>query len=140
MLERLADCDLVIEAVYENIDIKKDVFGKLDKIAKPGAILASNTSYLNVDEIAAVTTRPDHVHRHAFLLAGECHAAAGSRARREDVEARHCHRDAARKKIGKIGVLVGVCQASLATACCINASAKRKSSFSRAPCPGTSIG
>src|SRR3569623_862829 len=49
----LADCDLIIEAVYENMDVKKEVFGKLDTIAKPGAILASNTSYLNVDEIAA---------------------------------------------------------------------------------------
>jgi 3-hydroxyacyl-CoA dehydrogenase len=49
----LAECDLIIEAVYESMDVKKDVFGRLDKIAKPGAILASNTSYLNVDEIAA---------------------------------------------------------------------------------------
>ena len=45
-LEALADCDLVIEAVFENMEIKKEIFGKLDKIAKPGAILASNTSYL----------------------------------------------------------------------------------------------
>ena len=52
-LEELADCDLIIEAVFENMDVKKEIFGKLDKIAKPGAILASNTSYLNIDEIAA---------------------------------------------------------------------------------------
>ena len=57
----LADCDLVIEAVYESMDVKKDVFGRLDKIVKPGAILASNTSYLNVDEIAAATGRPEAV-------------------------------------------------------------------------------
>jgi 3-hydroxyacyl-CoA dehydrogenase len=57
----LADCDLVIEAVYENMDVKKDVFGRLDKIAKPGAILASNTSYLNIDEIAASISRPQDV-------------------------------------------------------------------------------
>jgi 3-hydroxyacyl-CoA dehydrogenase len=57
----LADCDLVIEAVYENMDVKKDVFGRLDAIAKPGAILASNTSYLDVDEIAASTSRPQDV-------------------------------------------------------------------------------
>jgi 3-hydroxyacyl-CoA dehydrogenase len=44
-LEQLADCDLIIEAVFENMDVKKDVFGKLDKIAKQGAALASNTSY-----------------------------------------------------------------------------------------------
>ncbi|OYZ89751.1 MAG: 3-hydroxyacyl-CoA dehydrogenase, partial [Sphingomonadales bacterium 17-56-6] len=51
-LDDLADCDLVIEAVYESMDVKKEVFGKLDAICKPGAILASNTSYLDVDEIA----------------------------------------------------------------------------------------
>jgi 3-hydroxyacyl-CoA dehydrogenase len=59
--EALADCDLVIEAVYENMDVKKEVFGRLDKIARPGAILASNTSYLNVNEIAASTSRPQDV-------------------------------------------------------------------------------
>jgi len=63
----LADCDLIIEAVYESMDVKKDVFGRLDAIAKPGAILASNTSYLNVDEIAASISRPgDVVGMHFF--------------------------------------------------------------------------
>lgn len=57
----LADCDLVIEAVYESMEVKKDVFGRLDGIVKPGAILASNTSYLDVDEIAAATKRPEAV-------------------------------------------------------------------------------
>ncbi|MBY0283490.1 MAG: enoyl-CoA hydratase/isomerase family protein [Sphingomonas sp.] len=60
-LDDLADCDLVIEAVYENMDVKKELFGKLDAIVKPGAILASNTSYLNIDEIAASTSRPQDV-------------------------------------------------------------------------------
>jgi 3-hydroxyacyl-CoA dehydrogenase len=59
--EALADCDLIIEAVYENMDVKKEVFARLDKIARPGAILASNTSYLNVNEIAASTSRPQDV-------------------------------------------------------------------------------
>lgn len=63
----LADCDLVIEAVYENMDVKKEVFGRLDKIAKAGAILASNTSYLNINEIAASISRPaDVVGMHFF--------------------------------------------------------------------------
>jgi 3-hydroxyacyl-CoA dehydrogenase len=63
----LADCDLIIEAVYENMDVKKEVFGRLDKIAKPGAILASNTSYLNIDEIAASISRPaDVIGMHFF--------------------------------------------------------------------------
>ena len=60
-LEDLADCDLIIEAVFENMEVKKEIFGKLDRIAKQGAILASNTSYLNIDEIAATTSRPADV-------------------------------------------------------------------------------
>lgn len=65
--EALAECDLIIEAVYEDMDVKKDVFGRLDKIAKPGAILASNTSYLNINEIAASISRPgDVVGMHFF--------------------------------------------------------------------------
>jgi 3-hydroxyacyl-CoA dehydrogenase len=59
--DALAECDLIIEAVYENMDVKKEIFTKLDAIAKPGAILASNTSYLNIDEIAACTKRPQDV-------------------------------------------------------------------------------
>ena len=63
----LADCDLIIEAVYENMDVKKEIFGRLDKIAKPGAILASNTSYLNINEIAAsISRRGDVVGMHFF--------------------------------------------------------------------------
>ena len=57
----LADCDLIIEAAFEQMDVKQEIFAKLDKIAKPGAILASNTSYLNIDEIAAATSRPQDV-------------------------------------------------------------------------------
>src|SRR5579871_6459332 len=57
----LKDVDLVIEAVFERMDIKKDIFTKLDAICKPGAILATNTSGLNIDEIASVTKRPELV-------------------------------------------------------------------------------
>jgi 3-hydroxyacyl-CoA dehydrogenase len=65
--DALAECDLIIEAVYENMDVKKEVFGRLDKIAKPGAILASNTSYLDINEIAASISRPgDVVGMHFF--------------------------------------------------------------------------
>ena len=63
----LADCDLIIEAVYEDMEVKKEVFGRLDKIAKRGAILASNTSYLDINEIAASISRPaDVVGTHFF--------------------------------------------------------------------------
>uniref|UniRef100_UPI00286A8942 3-hydroxyacyl-CoA dehydrogenase NAD-binding domain-containing protein n=1 Tax=Phenylobacterium sp. TaxID=1871053 RepID=UPI00286A8942 len=61
MEDRYADVDLVIEAVFERMDIKKDIFSKLDAICNPGAILATNTSGLNIDEIASVTKRPESV-------------------------------------------------------------------------------
>jgi 3-hydroxyacyl-CoA dehydrogenase len=65
--DALADCDLIIEAVYEDMDVKKEVFARLDTIAKPGAILASNTSYLDINEIAASISRPgDVVGMHFF--------------------------------------------------------------------------
>ena len=57
----LADADIVIEAVFENMALKKEIFETLDKICKPGAILASNTSTLDIDEIAAATSRPQDV-------------------------------------------------------------------------------
>ncbi len=57
----LSDVDLVIEAVFENPEIKKEVFARLDKVCKPGCILATNTSYQNVDDIAAATSRPEDV-------------------------------------------------------------------------------
>src|SRR5215213_1284917 len=79
----LADCDLIIEAVYEDMDVKKEVFGRLDTIAKPGAILASNTSYLNIDEIAASISRPADVIgkriRKVPVVAGVCHGFIGNR-------------------------------------------------------------
>lgn len=59
--DALGQCDLIIEAVYENMEVKQEIFTRLDTIAKPGAILASNTSYLNIDEIAACTARPQDV-------------------------------------------------------------------------------
>lgn len=59
--DALGECDLIIEAVYENMEVKQEIFTRLDGIAKPGAILASNTSYLDIDEIAACTARPQDV-------------------------------------------------------------------------------
>lgn len=57
----LGDCDLIIEAVFEDMNLKKDIFARLDAVAKSGAILASNTSGLDVNEIAAATQRPEAV-------------------------------------------------------------------------------
>ncbi|MGP0057780.1 MAG: 3-hydroxyacyl-CoA dehydrogenase NAD-binding domain-containing protein [Beijerinckiaceae bacterium] len=108
-LEALADCDLVIEAVFENMDIKKEVFTKLDKIVKQGAILASNTSYLNVDEIASVTTRPEHViGTHFFSPANVMRLLEVVRGEKTAKPVIATVMQLA-KKIGKIGVLVGVC-------------------------------
>ncbi|MFA7553875.1 MAG: 3-hydroxyacyl-CoA dehydrogenase NAD-binding domain-containing protein [Spongiibacteraceae bacterium] len=59
--EDLSDCDLVIEAVFENMDIKQTVFRQLDAVVKPEAILASNTSFLDIEQIASVTRRPERV-------------------------------------------------------------------------------
>jgi len=60
-LEAAAGADVVVEAVFEEMGLKKEIFGKLQEIAKPGAVLATNTSYLDVDEIAASTSRPGDV-------------------------------------------------------------------------------
>jgi 3-hydroxyacyl-CoA dehydrogenase len=60
-MEKLADVDLVIEAVFESMPLKKEIFARLDAIVRPGAILASNTSALDVNEIAEATTRPESV-------------------------------------------------------------------------------
>jgi len=59
--QSLAGADVVIEAVFEELGVKQEVFGKLDAVARPGAVLATNTSYLDVDAIAAATTRPQDV-------------------------------------------------------------------------------
>ncbi len=108
-LSDLADCDLVIEAVFELMDIKKDVFGKLDKICKPGAILASNTSYLNVDEIAACTTRPqDVVGMHFFSPANVMRLLEVVRGAKTAPDVLATAMDLA-KKIGKIAAVAGVC-------------------------------
>jgi 3-hydroxyacyl-CoA dehydrogenase len=108
-LSDLADCDLIIEAVYESMDVKKDIFGKLDTIAKPGAILASNTSYLNVDEIAASTSRPqDVLGMHFFSPANVMKLLEVVRGAKtaDDVLATVM---ALAKKIKKVAVVSGVC-------------------------------
>ena len=107
-MEELADCDLIIEAVFERMDIKKDVFAKLDKIAKPGAILASNTSFLNIDEIARVTSRPDHVlGLHFFSPANVMKLLEIVRGEKTSKQVVATAMKLA-KTIGKVGVLVGV--------------------------------
>jgi 3-hydroxyacyl-CoA dehydrogenase len=108
-LEDLASADLIIEAVFENMALKKEIFAKLDKIAKPGAIIATNTSTLDVDEIAAVTKRPeDVVGLHFFSPANIMRLLEIVRAEKtaDDVMATSM---SIAKKIGKVGVQAGVC-------------------------------
>ncbi len=108
-LNDLADCDLVIEAVFELMDIKKELFGKLDKIVKKGAILASNTSYLNIDEMAAMTSRPeDFIGLHFFSPANVMRLLEVVRGAKTQKDVIATAMQLA-KKIGKVGVLVGVC-------------------------------
>ncbi|WP_293701076.1 MULTISPECIES: 3-hydroxyacyl-CoA dehydrogenase NAD-binding domain-containing protein [unclassified Sphingopyxis] len=108
-LDDLADCDLIIEAVYENMDVKKDIFGKLDTIAKPGAILASNTSYLDVDEIATATSRPgDVLGMHFFSPANVMKLLEVVRGDKTAPDALATAM-AIGKKIGKVAVVAGVC-------------------------------
>jgi 3-hydroxyacyl-CoA dehydrogenase len=108
-LEDLAGVDLVIEAVFERMDIKKDLFAKLDAICKPGAILATNTSGLNIDEIASATKRPEAVIGLHFF------SPANVMKLLEVVRADHTSKSVIAtsmklaRKIGKIAVLVGVC-------------------------------
>jgi 3-hydroxyacyl-CoA dehydrogenase len=107
--EALADCDLIIEAVFENMEIKKEVFGRLDKIAKPGAILASNTSYLNIDEIAASTSRPqDVVGLHFFSPANVMKLLEVVRGAKTAPDVLVTAMQLA-KKIKKVAVVAGVC-------------------------------
>ncbi|MFZ1985641.1 MAG: 3-hydroxyacyl-CoA dehydrogenase NAD-binding domain-containing protein [Desulfatitalea sp.] len=108
-MEDLKDVDLVIEAVYESMDLKKEIFRKLDAICKPGAILATNTSYLNVDEIAAQTQRPE------FVLGLHFFSPANVMRLLEIVRGAKTSKPvlatslAMAKKIKKIAVMVGVC-------------------------------
>jgi 3-hydroxyacyl-CoA dehydrogenase len=108
-MNALTEVDMVIEAVFERMDIKKDIFTKLDAICKPGAILATNTSALSIDEIAAVTRRPEAVIGLHFF------SPANVMKLLEVVRADHTAKPVIAtsmklaKKIGKIAALVGVC-------------------------------
>jgi 3-hydroxyacyl-CoA dehydrogenase len=106
----LADCDIVIEAVFENMELKKSIFTKLDGIVKQGAILASNTSGLDVNEIAGVTARPEWViGLHFFSPANVMKLLEIVRGDKTSDAVLATSLDLA-QRIGKIAVVVGVCQ------------------------------
>ncbi|MDA9466688.1 3-hydroxyacyl-CoA dehydrogenase NAD-binding domain-containing protein [Bradyrhizobium sp. CCBAU 53415] len=108
-IENVGDADLVIEAVFETMAVKKEVFGKLDQYAKPGAVLASNTSYLNIDEIAKSTKRPqDVLGMHFFSPANVMKLCEIVRAEKTAPDALVTAVTVARK-IAKVPAVVGVC-------------------------------
>jgi 3-hydroxyacyl-CoA dehydrogenase len=108
-LEAAADADIVVEAVFEEMAVKKDIFGKLDKIAKPDAILATNTSYLNIDEIAAATSRPgDVLGMHFFSPANIMRLLEVVRAAKTAPDVLKTAVELG-PKLGKLPVTVGVC-------------------------------
>ena len=107
--EALSLCDLIIEAVYENMEVKKDIFVRLDKVAKPGAILASNTSFLSIDDIASVTSRPgDVLGLHFFSPANVMKLLEVVRGAATADDTLATAMNLARR-IGKVAVVSGVC-------------------------------
>ncbi len=105
----LKNVDLVIEAVFEDMAVKKEVFAKLDAVCKPGTIFASNTSYLNIDDIAAMTKRPEDVMgMHFFSPANVMRLLENVRGAKTSPEV-YATAMKVGKKINKVPVLVGVC-------------------------------
>ena len=105
----LSNCDLIIEAVFENMDLKKDIFKTLDNIAKKGAILATNTSALDVNEIAAQTSRPeDVIGLHFFSPANVMRLLEIVRGEKTSKSVVATSMKMA-KSIGKVAAVVGVC-------------------------------
>jgi len=105
----VADADIVIEAVFEEMPVKKEVFAKLDGIAKAGAVLATNTSTLDVDEIASATKRPESViGTHFFSPANVMRLLENVRGAKSS-KTTVATAMAVGRRIGKVPVLVGVC-------------------------------
>jgi len=108
-LDAVKDADIVIEAVFERMDVKQDTFRKLDAIAKPGAILATNTSTLDVNQIAAATKRPQEVvGTHFFSPANVMRLLEVVRAKQTDKDVLATTMKLG-KKLKKVPVVSGVC-------------------------------
>ena len=108
--DEFSEVDMVVEAVFEGMALKKQVFGELDRICKPGAILASNTSTLNIDEIASATSRPESViGTHFFSPANVMRLLEVVRGKETSKPVIATCMQLS-KKLGKVGVLVGNCR------------------------------
>ena len=104
------DVDLIIEAVFENLALKKDVVATLDRVAKPGCVIATNTSTLDIDAIAAATSRPDKVvGLHFFSPANVMRLVEIVRGKKTSPETLATAMALA-KRLGKVGVVVGNCE------------------------------
>ncbi len=107
--EKIAHADIVIEAVFENMDLKKEIFSRLDTLCGPDAILATNTSSLDVNEIAAVTSRPEQVvGTHFFSPANVMRLVEIVRGEKTSPEVLATTMTLS-TRLGKVGVVVGVC-------------------------------
>lgn len=108
-MEDIADVDIVIEAVFENMDVKREIFSTLDRVMKPDAVMASNTSALNIDDIAAATRRPE------LVIGTHFFSPANVMKLQENVYGKKTSHDtiatvmAMAKKLGKKPVLAGNC-------------------------------
>lgn len=112
--DALSDCDIVVEAVFENMDLKKKIFRQLDEVCKPGCVLASNTSGLNIDEIASATERPqDVIGCHFFSPANVMKLLENVRGPRTGAETMATAMSFG-KKLGKVTCLVGNCPGFIA--------------------------
>jgi 3-hydroxyacyl-CoA dehydrogenase len=108
--DAFSDVDMVVEAVFEGMALKKNVFADLDRACKPGTILASNTSTLDIDEIASATSRPEAViGTHFFSPANVMRLLEIVRGKKSSKEVIATCMQLS-KKLGKIGVLVGNCR------------------------------
>jgi 3-hydroxyacyl-CoA dehydrogenase len=135
--QALAEADVIVEAVFEDLAVKREIFARLDAVCKPGAILATNTSTLDVNAIAAATHRPqDVIGLHFFSPANVMRLL-------EVVRAEHTADDvlatamALAKRIGKSGYQWASATASSATACYTSADARRWPWWTKAPARNT---
>jgi len=106
---QLTDVDIVVEAAFESMDLKKQIFSELDQVAKPGAILASNTSTLDIDAIAAATSRPESVMGHHFFSPANVMKLLEMVRGRETADDVIATSMDLAKRLRKVGVLVGNC-------------------------------
>ncbi|MDT7953130.1 MAG: 3-hydroxyacyl-CoA dehydrogenase NAD-binding domain-containing protein [Acetobacteraceae bacterium] len=108
-IEGVREADVIVEAVFEEMSVKKEVFGKLDRLAKPGAVLATNTSYLDIDEIAASTSRPgDVIGMHFFSPANVMRLLEIVRGKATSPETIATASELG-KRLGKVSIVVGNC-------------------------------